>query len=68
MSSDRLNLKILSISLVVCVLLITAVFCIVRPQMHKPFEISIIKHIIKINANGDTTVTKQITTTKVREK
>lgn len=68
MSSDRLNLKILSISLAVFILLLTAVFCVMKPQMHKPFEISIIKHIIKINSNGDTTVTKQITTTKVREK
>ena len=68
MSSDRLNLKILSISLAVFILLLTAVFCVMKPQMHKPFEISIIKHIIKINSNRDTTVTKQIHTTKGREK
>lgn len=68
MFSEKLNLKYLASAISVIILITTLVLCLIAPQMHKPFEISIIKNIIKINSDGSTSVTKEITTTKVLEK
>ena len=68
MLSEKLNLKFIAVVTAVIVLLFTIALCCVSPQMHKPFEISIIKNIIKFNADGSTSITKEITTTKIREK
>ena len=64
----KLNIKFIAAVIAGIVLVFTIILCIASPQMHKPFEISIIKNIIKINADGSTSVTKEITTTKIREK
>lgn len=45
----------------------TVGFCVLKPNMHKPFQLNIIEYIIKINADGSVTSTKSTTTTEVKE-
>lgn len=62
------NFLRLSIILVLIMTFIaTVIFCCTKPKMHKPFEISVIEYIIKINKDGSTTYTKEVTTTKIKE-
>ncbi len=68
MNINKLNIKTPLTLLITGIALITLLLCILQPKMHKQFEISIIKHIIKIDSNGDTTVTREITTTKIKDK
>ena len=68
MLSEKLNIKFIAAVIAGIILVFTIALCIASPQIHKPFEIIIIKNIIKINADGSTSVTKEITTTKIREK
>lgn len=62
------NLKAIGIFFVILIVLSTAAFCFVKPDMHKPFEISVIEYLLKIDTNGNAVINKEITTTKVEVK
>ena len=64
----QLNLKMLFISVVVIVLVLTVCVCIVKPNIHKPFQINIIEYLMKINSDGSISTQKSITTTVIKEK
>ena len=52
-------------------LVMTAVFtvwiCVQKPDMHKPFLINTVEHLIKVNKDGSITETKQVIQTIYEE-
>lgn len=64
----KINLKKIGSMLFVSVVLFTALICIIKPVMHKPFSINTIEYLIKINDDGTMTTTKQTTTTILEKK
>ncbi len=42
-------------------LVLTVLFCVIQPKMHKPFQLNIIEYILKINKDGSVTTIKSIT-------
>ncbi len=65
--SKKVSLKILCLSSVILLGVLTLCLCIFHPKMHKPFQLNIIEYIIKINTDGSVTTTKSITTQTTRE-
>lgn len=64
----KLGLKTTGIILGALVLCSTAIICVIKPIMHKPFSINVIEYLIKVNDDGSVTTTKQTTTTVLEEK
>ena len=68
MSACKCSLKFFCIIIFLFVIISAAALCITKPKMHKPFQMNIIEYIMKINADGTTTTTKQVTTTTFQGK
>ena len=53
------------------VLILTAIFtiwvCIQKPEMHKPFAVNTIEHLVKVNKDGSITNTTQVIQTIYEE-
>ena len=65
---QKFKLKWFVISTIFIAGILTVTFGIVKPQMHKPFQLNIIEYLLKINTDGSVTTTKTITTDGVKEK
>ena len=66
-TAKNMNLKAVSLVLVLLMFGTTLGICISAPKMHKEFSISIIDYLIKFNDDGSMSTTKQTTQT-VRQK
>ena len=64
----KLNLKLFTTFVICSLLILSVVFVIKKPQMHKPFQINVIEYIMKINSDGSVTTTKSVTTNVIKEK
>ena len=64
----KLNLKLFTTFVICSLLILSIVFIIKKPQMHKPFQINVIEYIMKINSDGSVTTTKSVTTNVIKEK
>ena len=64
----KLNLGKIGSAFLILLILLSIVFCIAKPVMHKPFSINTIEYLIKINDDGTMTTTKQTTTTVLEKK
>ena len=62
------GLKKLITFLISITVLVTIGLCVTKPEIHKPFSISIINYIIKFNNDGSMTTTKQVSTTKIKDR
>ncbi len=49
------------ITIILAILALSFVIVFFAPKMHKPFQISIIEYIIKINSDNSMTTTKKTT-------
>ncbi len=63
----KFDIKLLLVSTIALAGILTAALCITQPKMHKPFQLSIIEYIIKINTDGSVTSTKSVTTHTIKE-
>lgn len=68
MVKKKNNFKTLVVISFLFIIILTAFFCVIKPKMHKPFSLNIVEYLIKINSDGSTTTTKQVTTTMIKEK
>lgn len=59
------SLKIIGVGLLIGVAALTIWICTAQPDLHKPFSMSTIEYLFKINKDGSMTTTKQITQTGV---
>ncbi len=66
MSDFKTHIKIYFIILSIFIVVSAIVLCFIKPKMHKPFQMNIIEYIMKINSDGTTTTTKQVTTTTLK--
>ena len=64
----KLNLKLFTTFIICSLLILSVVFVIKKPQMHKPFQINVVEYIMKINSDGSVTTTKSVTTNVIKEK
>ncbi len=62
-----LSLKIVGISVLTAAIVFTLWICAVQPDMHKPFSLSTIEYLFKINKDGSVTTTKQVTQTVIKQ-
>ncbi len=62
---NKVNLKIILSLFFIVILGLTVVFCVLKPVMHKGFNISVIEYVIKFNKDGSLTQTKQVKTHEV---
>lgn len=58
----KFNNKIFAILLSLIALSLSIVIIVIKPQMHKEFNLNVIEKIIKINPDGSTTIIKKTTT------
>lgn len=59
-------MKHFTILFVILIIIFTVSFCIVKPKMHKTFQLNIIEYVLKFNNDGSMTTTKQVTTTNLK--
>lgn len=61
------NIKYTLYTIVFIGIIATLGICVVKPDMHKNFSLSVIDYLIKFNTDGSMTTTKQTTTTVIKE-
>ena len=61
------NKKTFVVCLSAITIFATGCICVIHPNSHKQFSISIIDYIFKFNTDGSITTTKQTTTTFIQE-
>ena len=61
------GIRLLGLCILACALCVTVWICTVKPDMHKPFSMSTIEYLLKVNKDGSVTTTKQITQTVINQ-
>lgn len=61
------SLKLIGTVILIAVVSLTIYICSVKPDMHKPFSLSTIEYLFKINKDGSISTTKQITKTVIKD-
>ncbi len=61
----RVSTKVSTIIVLAFAFCATISLAVVEPRMHKPISMSVVEYLIKINADGTMTTTKQTTTTEL---
>ena len=61
------DFKIAGITLLVLTAVFTIWVCIQKPEMHKPFAVNAVEHLIKVNKDGSITDTTQVIQTVYEE-
>lgn len=68
MVKKKKNLKTITAISLLFIIIVTVLFCTIKPKMHKPFNLNIVEYLLKINTDGSITTTKEVTTTIIKEK
>ncbi len=60
------SLRIIGTVLLIGIAAFTIWICTEKPDLHKPFSLSTIEYLFKINKDGSMTTTKQVTQTVIK--
>lgn len=63
----KTGIRTASITMLLFAAIMTVCICVQKPDMHKPFLINTVEHLIKVNKDGSITETNQVIQTIYEE-